>query len=386
MSEIIFNPNTYAGRAAGGYISQTLLGARSLQRNLMRVIPNIKKKAVIRGLEQDVIFQNASCTFNASGDTTIDERYLSPVEMSVMYELCFKDLHESWEADMLNGGSGKEELPADLAVYLINRMQAKIAQGIEKLVWLGKTGSEFAFSAAYPGLLSLMEADANVTKISASIGQLAISSISIASNAVVTVASTATLKTGDRVTIVGANNATLVGGASINGQSFTITVASGTTFTLGATTTGTATSSAGYVQFINESNVIDVLKGLFNQVPEQLRHASDFKLMVPFHVADAYRLAQAANSTGAGSWYLGDKPMDFLGLALEELPFCTANTVVAARTSNLFFGTDLMGDFNQIQVIDMRHTTADQKVRFRAQFASDVNYGYGSEITVYRAG
>ena len=383
-STLVFNPNTYAGKAAGTYLSAALLGAASLQKGYLKVVPNIKKKRVLRTLEQEVVFQDASCNFNADGNTTFGERYLAPVEMSVMYELCFKDLHQSWEADMLTGGSGKEQVPTDLAQFLIRRMQDKIAIGIEKLIWQGKVSADFTFTAAFPGLLALMEADAEVAKQKTSIGELAISGISIANPGVVTVASTATLKTGDKVTIVGANAATLVGGVAISGQSFSITVLSDTTFSLGVATTGTATGAAGKVQFVNQSNVIAVLSSLFNNVPDAVKHSPDFKIFVPTHIADAYRLAQAAVANGNGTYFSTDKPLNFLGFPLVELPWFNTNTLVATHGNNLFFGTDLLADFNTLQIVDMRATTADQKVRYRANFSADVNYGFGREVVLYR--
>jgi len=383
-SQITFSPNTYAGQAASGYVSLALLGAKSLAANYLQVIPNIKKRRVLRTIEQDVVFQDAACTFSASGNTTVGERYLNPVNMSVMYELCYHDLQDSWEADMLNSGANNTNVPTDLSQFLISRMQEKISNGIEKLIWLGKTGSEFTFSDSYSGLLSQMDTDSAVKKMTSSVGQLAISGISIASNGIVTVASTANLKTGDKVTIVGANAATLCGGTSINGQTFSITIVSATTFSLGVATTGTATTSAGFVQFINQSNVIEVLSVMYNSLPDAIKHNPQFSFFVPMHIADAYRLAQSSVATGAGSWFSTDKGLNFLGKPLAEMPYFRPNTVVATLKSNLYFGTDLLSDMNQVQVVDMRASTADQKVRYRSAFSSDVNYAFAEQIMMYR--
>ncbi|MBT9146252.1 MAG: hypothetical protein DDT42_02134 [candidate division WS2 bacterium] len=263
-------------------------------------------------------------------------------------------------------------------------MNAKINAGIDKLIWQGKKGSEFNFSAGFDGLLKLIESDIDTLKLNASIGSLAIQGISIASNGVVTVASTATLKTGDYVTITGANANTRVGGIGINGQSFRITVVNASTFQLNAKTTGTATATAGTVHMLNAGNVIEVLTAIYNACPDKVKHADDFFLAIPMHIADAYRLNLAANSTGLGAYFTGEKPLNFLGKALIEMPYFNHNTIVAVRKSNLFFGTDLLSDFNSVQVVDMRASTADQKVRYRSNFAVDVNFAFGGEIVVYR--
>jgi hypothetical protein len=102
------------------------------------------------------------------------------------------------------------------------------------------------------------------------------------------------------------------------------------------------------------------------------------------HIADAYRLAQSSVATGAGSWFSTDKGLNFLGKPLAEMPYFRPNTVVATLKSNLYFGTDLLSDMNQVQVVDMRASTADQKVRYRSAFSSDVNYAFAEQIMMYR--
>lgn len=381
---LVFNPNTYAGRAATGYLTRALLMAPSINNQVVTTIPNCKGKTVLRGLRQDVVFQDAACAFNASGNTTIDERYLNPVNMSVMHEICFKDLLNSWEADSLRAGANNTDVPTELSNYLIDQMRQKINLGVEKLIWQGKKGTEFAFTDDFDGLVTLAAADANTKKLSATLGQLAITGISIANPGVVTVASTANLQTGDRVTITDANAATLVNGAAISGQTFTITVLSGTTFHIGVATTGTATANAGFVRYVNQSNVVEVLTQVYLAVPDAVKSQADFQLLVPTHVADAYRLKQSSVATGSGPYFTQDKALNFLGKTLIELPALEANTLMATRASNLFFGTDLVSDHNEVQVVDMRQTTADQKVRYRANFNASVNFGYADEVVLYR--
>jgi hypothetical protein len=381
---IVFNANTYQGEAASGYVSRALMGSKSLAENLVTVLPNIKKRQVLRTLEQDIAFQNPTPTFNASGNLTFDERVLTPVEMSVMLELNYADLLLGWEAASLRAGHANDIVPGDLAQYLINYMQRRISAGIEKLIWQGKQGSEFAFTAGFSGLLSLLNSAANTRKLAASVGQLTITGISIANPGVVTVASTADLRTGDRVTILNANAATLVGGVAISGNTFNITVLSATTFSLNVATTGTATATGAYAQVINAQNVVDVLTAIYNAVPDSIKSAPDFTLYVPMHVADAYRIKQASVAGNGGSYFATDKALNFLGRRMEEMPYFNFNTVLASRSSNLYFGTDLLADFNEVQVVDMRNTTADQKIRYRSTFSADVNYGFDTEVVLYR--
>lgn len=72
------------------------------------------------------------------------------------------------------------------------------------------------------------------------------SAITLANPGVATVASTSGLTTGQVITITANTGATLVGGLTIVGQSFTITVINGTTFSLGAQTTGAASTGFSF--------------------------------------------------------------------------------------------------------------------------------------------
>jgi hypothetical protein len=57
--------------------------------------------------------------------------------------------------------------------------------------------------------------------------------------------------------------------------------------------------------------------------------------------------------------------------------------MVAAQSSNLFFGTSLMSDWNEVKVLDMADLDGSQNVRFVMRYTANVNYAYGSEIVYY---
>ena len=69
----------------------------------------------------------------------------------------------------------------------------------------------------------------------------------------------------------------------------------------------------------------------------------------------------------------------FLGRGLND------NTAMAAQKSNLYFGTGLLSDHNEVKVIDMANIDASQNVRISMRFTAAVQYGIGSEIVLYHA-
>jgi hypothetical protein len=57
--------------------------------------------------------------------------------------------------------------------------------------------------------------------------------------------------------------------------------------------------------------------------------------------------------------------------------------IIAAEKSNLFFGTGILNDMNEVRVIDMAETDGSQNVRVVMRFTAGVQYAQVSDI-VYR--
>ncbi len=66
--------------------------------------------------------------------------------------------------------------------------------------------------------------------------------------------------------------------------------------------------------------------------------------------------------------------------AISGLP--DDDIIIIAERANMFVGTDLMSDFNEIKLIDMRQTTGDEAVRFILKAKLDVAVAYPAEVVV----
>lgn len=225
-----------------------------------------------------------------------------------------------------------------------------------------------------------MISNGSTFKVSGNNGQLAITGITNAG--VVTVSSTATLNNGDKVTLINTDGNQQYAGASISGQTFTITVINATTFSLGVALTGGAAATTGWARFINRNNVTAVLASIYAQISEALRDDPDLVWYIPTHVRDAYKLSQSTSTNIVGA-FLGDRELDFLGAKLETVKAFSANTIVVAKKTNLFLAVDLLSDENEINEVDLKKTTGDKKVRWNMIMKSDVNAKYFAEILMY---
>ena len=84
-----------------------------------------------------------------------------------------------------------------------------------------------------------------------------------------------------------------------------------------------------------------------------------------------------------GTQWWNNGSLTFDGVSLFVANGLADNTAMAAEKSNLFFGTGLLSDHNEVQVIDMGPIDGSQNVRVVMRFTSGVQYGIGSDIVLY---
>jgi hypothetical protein len=143
---------------------------------------------------------------------------------------------------------------------------------------------------------------------------------------------------------------------------------------VGTSITGSATVVAG-------------LTKVLDNIPDTVYGKDDLVIYVSTATMKAYQLAVSANY--AGGWnqvnVVGLKPMDFQGIPLVHAPGLKANAAVAAQKSNLYFGTGLMNDMNEVKVIDMADIDGSQNVRVVMRYTAGLQFAFGPEI-VYGIG
>ena len=299
---------TYAGEFALPYIQAALLNPSTIRNGGVTVKPNVKFKQVLKKVAMSDLIKDGSCDFTPTGTITLTENILQPEEFQVNFTLCKQDFRDDWEAIAM-GLSAHDNLPPNLADFIIAKTAAEVATANETIIWQGATGT----AGEYDGFTTRFAADADVIDVV------------------------------------------------------------GTTVTAG--------------------NVIDELGKVVDAIPAAIYGKEDLFIYVPQNVYRAYVRALGgfgASGLGANGFegrgnnqILGDLAFDGVKLFLAEgLP---SNKMVAAQSSNLFFGTSLMSDWNEVKVLDMADLDGSQNVRFVMRFTANVNYAYGSEVVYYTA-
>ena len=320
--------SSYAGEAASGYIAAALLSANTLDKKLVTIMPNVKFKSVIQKLALSSLISDASCDFNPTATASISEQVLVPEEFQVNLQLCKQQFVDSWNALQL-GFSAFDEIPKNFNDFLISYVGGNVAQAIEQSIWQGNG----ATNGQFDGFELLLSASVATTILGSSTGVLP---------------------------------ARLTGGSS-------------------AVISGSVTSA----------NVIQKLQSVVDTIPDTVYGKQDLVLYVPTNVAKAYQLATAGlTSTGTtlanvgangyqNAFTIGEKPYNFNGIDIVLCPGMTASKIVAAQKSNLFFGTGLMSDQNEVKVIDMANIDGSQNYRIIMRYTAGVQFGVGQDIVYY---
>ena len=149
---------------------------------------------------------------------------------------------------------------------------------------------------------------------------------------------------------------------------------------------------AGVSGGVTAANVIGELGKVVDAIPAALYGKEDLYLYVSQSVARDYVRALGgfgasglgANGTNAqGTQWFNNGSLSFDGVKIFVCNGMTNDWMMAAQKSNLYFGTGLLADNNEVKVIDMADIDGSENVRVVMRFTAAVQYGVGSEIVLY---
>jgi hypothetical protein len=137
---------------------------------------------------------------------------------------------------------------------------------------------------------------------------------------------------------------------------------------------------------ITTANVIEEMNRLVLRLPVRVRRATEKPVIaVSSNVAEAFRTAILG--LGGGSYlYQGETvKMTWQGqYDIIECPGMSDDTMAMYQKSNLWFGTNLLDQWNTVAVLDMYQYDLSNNVRFSCSFFAGVQYGFGDEIAFYQ--
>jgi|TARA_R110000824_G_scaffold120487_1_gene275925 hypothetical protein len=139
---------------------------------------------------------------------------------------------------------------------------------------------------------------------------------------------------------------------------------------------------------ITSANVVDKLTAVYDTISSEVFGKEDLVIYGGTNVIKAYQSA-LSGQTNIGSFNnqlnVGEKPSNFQGIEIVLAPGMSANAIVAAQKSNLFFGTGLLSDYNEVRVLDMADLDGSQNYRVIMRYTAGTQFGVASDIVYYGA-
>jgi len=142
----------------------------------------------------------------------------------------------------------------------------------------------------------------------------------------------------------------------------------------------------------SSSNIIELLGNVVDAVPSAVYGKEDLTIYVPTVAIQAYvRALGGFGASGLGAagvgaqgtqWYDRGNALAFEGIKIQHAPGMPSDHIVAGEASNLYFGTGLLSDHNEVKVIDMADIDGSQNVRVVMRFTSGIQYGIGSDLVL----
>ena len=134
---------------------------------------------------------------------------------------------------------------------------------------------------------------------------------------------------------------------------------------------------------VTAANVVAELGKVADAIPSALYGNEELYIYVSQNVFRAYKRALAATN---GSIQGNNQDINieyFDGIKVAMVNGMSNNTMIATLKSNLFFGTGLLADHNEVKVLDMADIDGSKNVRFIMRYSAAVQYAVVEDIVTY---
>jgi len=141
---------------------------------------------------------------------------------------------------------------------------------------------------------------------------------------------------------------------------------------------------------ITAANVVQTLQDVYDTIPSAVYGKEDLVIYIGSKTARAYQsalsgLVDPVNNSYNNQLNVGEKPLNFQGIELVLCPGMSDDRIVAAQKSNLFFGTGLLSDHNEVRVLDMANLDGSQNYRVIMRYTAGTQFGVGADIVYFGA-
>jgi hypothetical protein len=144
---------------------------------------------------------------------------------------------------------------------------------------------------------------------------------------------------------------------------------------------------------VTSANVVAELGKIVDAMPDTLYGREDVRIYVSNNIFKAYvRSLGGYGASGLGAngfegrgsmWYSTGGALYFDGIPVVMCPGMSSNVAILTTIDNLYFGTGLLSDHQEVRVLDMADLDGSQNVRVVMRFTAGVQYANVEDIVTY---
>tara|TARA_R110002167_G_scaffold106627_6_gene273339 strand:+ start:2412 stop:3386 length:975 start_codon:yes stop_codon:yes gene_type:complete len=144
---------------------------------------------------------------------------------------------------------------------------------------------------------------------------------------------------------------------------------------------------------LTAANIVAQLGRVVSAIPNALYGKEDLYIYIPSSAAKFYVEALGGFSVAAtsnagvdnkGTQWWNNGSLTVNGVKIFVCPGMSDDKMYAAQVSNLYFGTGLLNNNQEIRVLDMVDLDGSDNVRLIMRFTSGVQFGIASDIVEYQ--
>ena len=144
---------------------------------------------------------------------------------------------------------------------------------------------------------------------------------------------------------------------------------------------------------VTSANVAAELGKIVDAMPDTLYGREDLRLYVSNNIFKAYvRSLGGFGAAGLGAngfegrgsmWYTTGGALFFEGIPVVMCTGMSSNVAILSTIDNLYFGTSLLSDHQEVKILDMSDLDGSQNVRVIMRFTAGVQYANIEDIVTY---
>jgi hypothetical protein len=143
---------------------------------------------------------------------------------------------------------------------------------------------------------------------------------------------------------------------------------------------------------LTATNIIDEIGKVVDAIPSAVYGKEDLYIYMSRKAAKLYVRALGgfgANGLGAagvnaqGTQWWNNGALSYDGVKCVIASGLPDDSMMAAQKSNMFFGTGLLSDSNEVKLLDMANLDGSQNVRLVMRFTAGVQMGITSDVVIY---